>query len=75
MCAEIDRKHHTPYIIAVYAGEEAAISLDGKVLEGDLPKSKLRLVEAWIVIHHDDLAANWQLCTEGEQIFQIDPLK
>ena len=35
----------------------------------------LKLLEAWIVIHHDDLEANWKLLSNGEQFFRIDPLK
>ncbi|WP_347474449.1 hypothetical protein [Faecalibacterium prausnitzii] len=39
------------------------------------PKNKLKLLEAWVVIHHDDLEANWKLLSNGEQFFRIDPLK
>lgn len=38
-------------------------------------KNKLKLLEAWIVIHRDDLEANWKLLSGGEQFFRIDPLK
>ena len=37
--------------------------------------NKLKLLEAWIVIHHEDLEANWKLLSNGEQFFRIDPLK
>ena len=40
-----------------------------------VPKNKLKLLEAWIVIHHEDLEANWKLLSNGEQFFRIDPLK
>jgi hypothetical protein len=32
-------------------------------------------VEAWIEIHKDELLADWQLLSEGEQFFKIEPLK
>ena len=51
------------------------VALDGTVLEGSFPKNKLKLLEAWIVIHHEDLEANWKLLSNGEQFFRIDPLK
>ena len=38
-------------------------------------QNKLKLLEAWIVIHHEDLEANWKLLSNGEQFFRIDPLK
>ena len=64
-----------PNIHAEYSGDEVVISLDGAVLEGEIPKSKMKLLEAWMVIHHDDLEANWKLLSNGEQFFRIDPLK
>ncbi len=75
MYREIGGKHNEPHIHAEYSGEEIVISLDGTVLEGTFPKSKLKLLEAWIVIHKDDLEANWKLLSNGEQFFRIDPLK
>ncbi len=58
-----------------YSGEEIVMTLDGTILEGGLPKNKLKLLEAWVVIHHDNLEANWKLLSNGEQFFRIDPLK
>lgn len=51
------------------------MALDGTILEGGFPKNKLKLLEAWVVIHRDDLEANWKLLSNGEQFFRIDPLK
>ena len=48
---------------------------DGEVLGGQLKANKLRLVQAWIEIHRDDLMADWQLASQGQTIFTIDPLK
>ena len=47
----------------------------GEVLAGSLPKSKMKLVQAWIEIHKEDLLANWKLAVAGETVFKIDPLK
>jgi hypothetical protein len=47
----------------------------GKYLEGTIPKSKMKLLEAWMIIHRDDLEANWKLLANGEQFFRVDPLK
>jgi len=33
--------------------------LDGALLAGDLPPNKHKLVVAWIVIHQEDLLADW----------------
>lgn len=71
-----DRKHHLPHIHAQYGEYEAMVAIDdGNVLEGDLPKSKMKLVQAWLEIHRDELLADWQLAVSGQQLFKIEPLK
>jgi hypothetical protein len=35
----------------------------------------MKLVQAWIVIQHEDLMADWQLASEGQTPFKIDPLR
>ena len=75
MYREVGGKHNLPHIHAEYSGEEVVLSLDGTVLEGSIPSSKMKLLLAWMEIHHDDLEANWKLLSNGEQFFRIDPLK
>ena len=55
--------------------KESVFTLDGEQLEGEIPPSKKKLVEAWIEIHKEDLQANWKLLDEGEQSFRIEPLE
>ena len=50
-------------------------SLTGELLAGKLPSGKMRLVQAWIEIHRDELMADWRLAVNGEEVFKIDPLK
>ena len=75
MYREIGGRHNLPHIHAEYAGEEIVVALDGTVLEGSIPKGKMKLLEAWMEIHRDDLEANWKLLSNGEQFFRIDPLR
>ena len=75
MYREVGGRHNLPHIHAEYAGDEIVIALDGTVLEGDIPKGKLKLLEAWMEIHREDLEANWKLLSNGEQFFRIDPLR
>ena len=74
MYREVGGKHNVPHIHAEYSGE-VVVALDGTVLEGEIPKNRMKLLEAWMVIHREDLEANWKLLTNGEQFFRIDPLK
>ncbi len=71
-----NQQHNTPHIHVHYQDESAVIEIpNGKLIEGSLKKNKLKLVEAWIEIHRDELMADWELATNGEPVFKIDPLK
>lgn len=70
------KKHHVPHIHVKYQDEEVVISIpDGQVVEGKLKANKLKLVQAWIEIHQEELMADWELASNGQTIFKIDPLK
>lgn len=69
------QQHNPPHIHAKYAEFEASISIeDGEILAGKLPRKQLRLVQAWIELHRDELLANWELVISGEQPYRIAPL-
>ena len=71
-----NKKHRTPHIHAEYGEHEATIAIeDGSVLGGNLPPAKMKLVQAWIEIHREDLLADWKLAVSGEPVFKIDPLR
>lgn len=70
------KQHHLPHIHARCQGNEAVVALpDGEVLEGDLPKNKMKLLQAWIELHKDELMADWELALSGEHPYKIDPLR
>jgi hypothetical protein len=69
------QRHSLPHIHAKYAEFEASVSIEnGEILAGKLPRKQLRLVQAWIELHHDELLANWELVINGEQPYKIAPL-
>ena len=70
-----EKEHHEPHIHAEYSGDSAVFSIaTANILAGSLPTNKVRLVQAWIEIHKEDLLANWALATQGQQVYKIDPL-
>lgn len=70
------QQHHLPHIHVEYQGKKAVIVIpSGELLEGELPSKKLRLLQAWIDIHEEELMADWSLAVNGEPVFQIDPLR
>ncbi len=72
----LDNKHHSiPHIHAKYVEFEVSIRIDdGEILAGELPRKQLRLVQAWIELHHDELMADWELAVSGEPPYKIIPL-
>ncbi|MCX7106955.1 MAG: DUF4160 domain-containing protein [Methylococcales bacterium] len=40
----------------------------------NLPRKKLRLVQAWVELHRDELMAAWELSVSNENPYKIAPL-
>lgn len=69
-------KHNTPHIHVKYQGNEVVVSIpEGDIIEGSIPNTKMKLVQAWIELHKDELMANWELSVSGQQPYKIDPLR
>ena len=71
-----NKQHNLPHIHIEYGEYKAVVPInDGNLIEGNFPKEKLKLVQAWAEIHKDELKANRKLAIEGQNIFKIDALK
>lgn len=69
-------KHHLPHIHIRYNEFKVILDIpEGNVLEGNLPPRQMKLVQAWIELHQDDLMADWHLASTGQTPFKIDPLR
>jgi hypothetical protein len=67
--------HPPPHFHARYAEFEATIEISTlNVLEGELPRRALNLVQEWAMIHKEELAEDWRLCREKAQPLNIAPL-
>lgn len=76
MYAYDNQKHHAPHFHVEYAEFGAVIAIaDGEILEGDLPRAKMKLVQAWLEIHREDLVADWALAVQGLPPQRIKPLE
>jgi len=53
------KEHNPPHIHAYYQDVTATFDINQ--------------IEAWIEIHKEDLIANWELCQNGEEPFEIEP--
>jgi hypothetical protein len=70
------KEHGPAHIHAIYNEFEAVFTIsDGSLEKGTMPPKQIRLVQAWIEIHREELFANWELCQNGEPPFKIEPLR
>jgi hypothetical protein len=71
-----NKQHKLPHIHVKYQENEAVVSIvNGEILEGNIPQNKMKLLQAWIELHKEELVADWDLAVSGEQPYKIDPLK
>jgi len=69
-------EHNPPHIHVYFQNDKAVVNIKScEITAGSLPKKKERLVLAWVEIHQDELLADWELASNGELPFKIDPLK
>jgi hypothetical protein len=47
----------------------------GNALDGNLPPNQMKLVQAWIALHADELMAGWERASAGEPPHKIAPLR
>lgn len=71
-----NNQHKLPHIHVRYQNDEVIVSIpDGGILEGGIPASKMKLLQAWIELHKDELVADWELAVTGENPYKIEPLR
>ena len=76
MHSESGSQHHIPHIHVNYQGEKYVFDFDGQELNDKaLPSNKKKLLDAWLVLHRDELTMNWTLLCNGEAFIKIDPLR
>ena len=68
-------QHSKPHFYAFFDDYEASIGIDGEMLAGSLPVKQLKLVQAWTVLHEDDLYKAWNLAVRNEHFEKIEPLR
>jgi hypothetical protein len=72
---ELGGKHHMPHFHAQYAEHEAIYDFDANLIEGSLPRKQQKLVEAWAILHTDELNAAWKAWNEHGEIIKIEGLR
>jgi hypothetical protein len=69
-------EHNPPHFHAYYQGMKAMVDIRTcEIIEGNLPTKQIRLVLAWTEIRKDELLGDWELASNSELPFKIEPLK
>ena len=73
--AELGGHHNKPHIHAKYNEYEISITIDGEIINGEMPLKQLKLIEAWMEIHRDELRATWYAYNNDGEIIKIKGLE
>ena len=73
--SEKGAQHNKPHFHAKYAECEGVYDFEGNIITGDLPHKQKKLVEAWCVLHTDELNAAWIAWNESGEIIKIEGLR
>jgi len=68
-------EHNPPHFHATYGEFRAEYDFDGNLTNGKMPENQQKLIAAWAVLHKDELAANWQLSEQKQELVRINPLR
>lgn len=68
-------QHNKPHFYVYYNEYEASVGVDGELLAGSIPVKQLKLVQAWAVIHEDELYAAWNKAVQNVPFEKIEPLR
>ena len=72
---EIGGHHNEPHIHIRYNEYEMSMTLDGKILDGNIPNKQRKIVEAWRVVHEDELKAAWYAYNNDGEVVKIKGLE
>ena len=69
------REHNPPHFHVKYNEYKAVFTIeDLKMIEGDLPKRVVSLVQEWAFAHREELVEDWNLAVENKPLKNIEPL-
>lgn len=68
-------QHNIPHVHAMYNEYDIAIDFEGNILAGTMPKKQQKLVEAWVLIHSEELKATWKAYTDFGELIKIKGLE
>lgn len=69
-------EHNPPHFHAAYGEYRASFEIrSGKLLEGEMPKTAIKLINQWRKAHTSELLANWERARKAQLPKKIKPLE
>lgn len=69
------KQHNKPHVHAYYGEYEAAISIDGELLAGSMPRKQMKIIVGWLALHEEEVYAAWNNAVQGQHFEKIEPAK
>lgn len=70
------KEHNPPHFHAYYQDTKGIFDIHTcAITEGSIPNKQVKLIEAWAELHKEELLADWELASNDELPYKIDPLK
>lgn len=70
-----NEKHHKPHVHVYYNEYEESVGIDGEILSGSLPIKQWKILNAWLILHEDELYSAWNNAVRGIPFNTIKPLE
>ena len=68
--------HMPPHFRAKYGSHEVLVSInDIEVIDGYFPNKQQKMLLGWAAFHQEELKENWELASQQQELFAIEPLK
>ena len=75
MYREIGANHKESHIYIKYNEYEVTMNLKGKILSGKLPRKQQKSVQAWMILHEEELKIAWNAYQNDGEIIKIKGLE
>ncbi len=68
--------HNPPHFHARYGDKSGIFDIqENEMLEGDLPKTAIKLIKKWVSVHQIELMENWKLIKLSQNPINLTPLE
>jgi hypothetical protein len=67
--------HNPPHLHIYYGDYVAVLTLDKKIIKGEMPASVVKKVSHWVDLHKAELLENWKQLMFGKDAEKVQPLK